>query len=108
MRTQKRYYVRYRLPEPSQLPCEGVGTALHGYVSVIGLGGMFIRTAENFEVGKRLAVRLHCEEGVVEAKAVVRYAAPGGVGVEFVELRGLHEQTLRQVLGRFESLGLKD
>lgn len=108
MRRYKRHYERYRLPEQNQFPCEGVDSPLRGYISVIGLGGMFVRTAEMFGFGTRLAVRLHTEDGVVETKAVVRYAAPGGLGFEFVELRGQHEQILRKALERFDSLGLRD
>lgn len=107
-RRYKRHYERYRLPEQKEIPCEGVNTSLQGYVSVIGLGGIFVRTTETYEFGKRLTLRIHCEDGPVEAKAVVRYAAPGGLGFEFVELRGEHEQNLRKALERFAHLGFKD
>jgi len=107
-RRYTRHYERFRLPEQNEIPCEGVGISLQGYVSVIGLGGLFVRTTESYEFGKRLTLRLHCEEGPVEAKAVVRYAAPGGIGFEFVELRGHHERNLRNALLRFARLGFKD
>ena len=107
-RRYKRYYERFRLPEQNEIPCEGVNVSLQGYVSVIGLGGLFVRTNEGYEFGKRMTLRIHCEDGTVEAKAVVRYAAPGGLGFEFVELRGEYEENLRKALQRFARLGLKD
>ena len=107
-RRYKRHYERYRLPEQNEIPCEGVNFSLQGYVSVIGLGGLFVRTTENYEFGKRLTLLLHCQEGRVETKAVVRYAAPGGLGFEFVELRGENEHNLQKALRRFAHLGFKD
>jgi hypothetical protein len=107
MARYQRHYDRFRLPEQSQLPCEGVDIPLRGYVCVIGLGGMFVLTSENYEPGTRLALRVHAEEGTVEAKAIVRYLGPGGIGLEFVELRGQFELNLGKVLARFEASGFK-
>lgn len=102
-RTHHRNYERYRLAEKEMLPCEGLDRPLNGYVAVLGLGGMFVRTVEPYEPGTFVTVRIHAEEGMVETAAVVRYRGPGGVGVEFVGLRGQSDLNLRKVLKRLST-----
>jgi len=102
-RTYRRNYERYRLPDKEMLPCEGLDRPLTGHVAVLGLGGMFVRTVEPYEPGTLVSVRLHAEEGVVETAAVVRYRGPGGLGLEFVALRGQSDLNLRKILRRLST-----
>lgn len=94
----KRHYERVRLPEDRMLSCELVGREEVGLISVLGLGGMFIRTHETFPIGTTLEVRLSGDGQIIETQCVVRDVAPGGMGVEFTRLRGTHEDNLKKVL----------
>lgn len=98
MKREHRYYERHRMPENSLFPCEGVDRPLNGHVSILGLGGMFVRTHESYPVGTTLDVRIHAPEEVIEAQCVVRDVLPGGLGFEFTRLRGKHEDAVRKIL----------
>ena len=104
MERDSRHYERIRVPEDKLIPCEGVGRPLRGHVSVVGLGGMFIRTRESYPVGTVFDVRLGDGEEAIEASCVVRSVDPGGLGVEFVKLRGKHEQALKKIIDRLKSV----
>ena len=103
MERNYRHYERVRVPEDKLIPCEGVGRPLRGHVSVVGLGGLYIRTRESYPVGTVFDVRLGEGEAVAEASCVVRSVDPGGLGVEFVKLRGKHEETLKKIIARLKS-----
>jgi hypothetical protein len=98
MKREHRHYVRRRLPESQLLVCEGVDRALSGQISILGLGGMFVRTHETYPVGTTIDVRIHAPEEVIETQCVVRDVQPGGLGVEFTRLRGKNEESLRKFL----------
>lgn len=99
-RTYRRFYDRYRLPDAELIPCEGLNRPLTGHVAVLSLGGMLVRTKEAYETGTFITVRFEAQEGAVQTLAVVRYQAPGGLGMEFVGLRGVSDDNLRKILDR--------
>jgi len=103
MEKDYRRYERVVIPEDKLLACEGLERALDGLVSIVGLGGMFIRTRESYPVGTVVGVRIRGDGEVVETECVVRDVEPGGLGVEFVRLRGQHEETLKKIVDRFKS-----
>jgi len=103
MNRESRHYTRHLIPEESLLPCEGVNRPLKGQVSVMGLGGMFVRTRESYPIGTALEVRIHAPDDVIDAQCVVRDVLPGGLGLEFTKLRGKHEDVVRTFLERLKN-----
>lgn len=100
MSRDSRRYKRVRVPEGGLLRCEGVDTDLQGDVSILGLGGLFIRTPIVFPKGTVFSVRVRDGEREFEALCAVRHLQPDGIGVEFVELRGKNEENLKSILQR--------
>lgn len=101
-RQDYRYYERVLVPEHYPVQCEGMGIALEGKVSVLSLGGMYIRTRESHPEGSAFGVRMRATGEVVETVCVVRRREPGGLGVEFMRLRGEQEKSLRRILARLK------
>ncbi len=101
-RQHYRYYERVLVPEHYPVQCEGVGITLDGKVSVLSLGGMYIRTRESHPEGSAFGVRMRANGDVVETVCVVRRREPGGLGVEFIRLRGRHEDGLRRIIARLK------
>ena len=103
MNRDNRHYVRHTIPEEQLLPCEGVNRPLSGHVSILGLGGMFVRTRESYPLGTPLEVRIHAPGDVIDAQCVVRDVLPGGLGLEFTKLRGKHEDGVRKFLEQLKN-----
>jgi hypothetical protein len=101
MQRESRRYKRVRVPEGAGISCQGVDTDLQGSVLVMGLGGLFIRTPVVFPKGTVFNVRIRDRDCEVEAMCAVRDLAPDGIGVEFVQLRGRHEENLKAIMKRF-------
>jgi len=101
-RDNYRYYPRVLVPDHFPVQCEGMGIALAGQVSVLSLGGMYIRTRESHPEGSSFGVRMRASDDVVETVCVVRRREPGGLGVEFVHLRGQHEDNLKRIIARLK------
>ena len=95
-----RRYPRVQIPQEKSIQCEGVDTELHGEVAVLGLGGLLIRTPIVYPRGTVFGVRIRDGECEVEAICAVRSVDPGGLGVEFVQLRGENEENLKSILQR--------
>ena len=104
MEGQKNYrrYGRVVIPEEKLMPCLGTSKELTGQVSILGLGGMFIRTKDTFPTGTVLSVRFTFEDITVQTDCAVRYGNERGVGVEFVRLRGLNIDSLQKILMRLK------
>lgn len=100
MEVDNRLFDRIYLPEGGCLPCEGIGFAFEGKVSVVSLGGLFIRTEKKFTVNTVLPLRMRVGDEVVEAECVVRDADSNGFGVEFVKFRGDSEDVMRNLMDR--------
>ena len=81
----------------------GGGARLEGTVSVIGLGGMFIRTKNTYSFGTVLHLQLDDPSDSFEAKCTVRHVAENGVGVEITEISDANEQRLRNLLLRLKA-----
>jgi len=97
-----RRYGRVTVPEDKLMPCEGTSKPLRGKVSILGLGGMFIRTPDVFPAGTVIGVRFQMGELLVETDCAVRYASPNGMGVEFVKLRGSNSENLQKILSKLK------
>ena len=98
----RRHHERIVVPEDKLLACEGVSRPLNGKVSVLGIGGMFIRTKDSYAPGTELELRVRADGETLETPCVVRDAAPGGLGVEFTWVRGPLEQKLKKLMVRLK------
>ena len=76
----------------------GNGPRLEGVVTVIGLGGMFIRTRTSCSAGSVLNMVLSCSFLSFESECTVRYADAHGIGVEVTRLTAENEQKLKTLL----------
>lgn len=101
-RTEYRNYRRVLVPEHYPVHCEGVGITLNGQVAVLSMGGMYIRTRESHPEGSSFGMRIRANSDVVETVCVVRRREPGGLGVEFMTLRGQNEESLKRILARLK------
>jgi PilZ domain len=81
----------------------GKGPRLRGTVSVIGLGGMFVRTKIPVPPGTVLNVTLTCSILSFESQCTVRHVNPNGMGVEFTGLTPENEQKLKALLVRLKA-----
>jgi len=96
---EERRYPRKQLPDSQWLECEGEGTELHGQISVVGLGGAFIRTTNLYPVGRPLGLRIRKGGEWIKAVCVVRSKESDGMGVEFMPPRTQLISHLSEVLG---------
>jgi hypothetical protein len=71
---------------------------LEGIVTVIGLGGMFIRTSGLYPAGSLLNIVLTCSSLSFESVCIVRNSVPNGIGVELTEVTPENEQKLKTLL----------
>ncbi|HUJ32005.1 MAG TPA: PilZ domain-containing protein [Candidatus Acidoferrum sp.] len=81
----------------------GTGPHLDGTVTVIGLGGMFIRTAKPQPFGTVLKLKLEDPVASFEAECTVRHVADNGVGVEITNISIENEQRLKALLLRLKA-----
>lgn len=102
MTQDRRHHDRIVIPEDKLLPCEGVNRPLTGKISVLGTGGMFLRTKTVYPPGTELELRIHAEGETLETPCVVRDAAPGGLGVEFTWVNRPLEERLKKLLTRLK------
>lgn len=71
---------------------------VEGLATVIGYGGMFLRTTAKRSPGEVLQLALTCRSISVELEGTVRHVAEKGAGVEFTLLDAENEQKLRALL----------
>ena len=71
---------------------------MEGTVSVIGLGGMFVRTKVPPAPGTRLHVLLTCPNVSLESECKVIHVTPNGMGVELTRLTPEDERKLKALL----------
>lgn len=95
-----RRHQRILVPEGSPIRCQGAGPKVEGVVTVIGLGGMFVRTQNSHPCGTELDVRIRTEFSAFDVKCAVRHVAPNGLGIEFLSLTSENDKRLRELLFR--------
>lgn len=76
---------------------------LDGVVTVIGLGGMFIRTSKTQPFGTVLKLKVDDPAASFEAEFTVRSVAENGIGVEITKISPENEQRLRALLTRLKA-----
>jgi hypothetical protein len=72
--------------------------ALEGVATVIGLGGMFLRTRAVPEPGTVMTLTLKCPIVSFQSECAVRHVTPTGLGIEFTKLTPENEASLRKLL----------
>jgi hypothetical protein len=84
---KNRNYVRVRVPKGTMVAWEHAGARKVSYVSVIGLGGLFVSTPQPPPIGETIKLIFEVPGGDVRARAVVRDSRPGkGMGIQFVSM----------------------
>jgi PilZ domain len=73
-------------------------SALQGVVTILGLGGMFIRTRSLHPLGTVLHLRLVDAIATFDSECTVRTVAPNGLGVEFTRITPENEMKLKALL----------
>lgn len=79
------------------------GPKVDGIVTVIGLGGMFIRTSKTQPFGTVLKLKLNDPVVTFEAEFTVRSVAENGIGVEITKISPENEQRLKALLLRLKA-----
>jgi PilZ domain-containing protein len=94
-----RKHERILVPGAAQIQAisNGNGPRLEGVVTVIGLGGMFIRTKTSCPAGSVLNIVLTSPLLSFESECTVRHADTHGIGVELT-LTPENEQKLKALL----------
>lgn len=80
----------------------GVGPRLEGTVTVIGAGGMFIRTRDAQPYGETLKLIVEDSLARFDAECTVRHVEENGLGVEITKITPENEQRLRVLLLRLK------
>lgn len=93
-----RRHERLLIPDGRNVQVQCARPALSGLVSVIGLGGMFIRTQDSQPYGAVLPMKLADPLVTFEAECTVRNVAENGLGVEITGITAENEQKLKTLL----------
>ncbi|HKW89440.1 MAG TPA: PilZ domain-containing protein [Candidatus Acidoferrales bacterium] len=97
----ERKYPRKQLEKGIVVAWQGVGGRHVGRAKTLGMGGLYIETAEPPAPGSYMQVLLDTPEGEVRARAVVRKADIGqGMGIEFVGMDQAARAHLHSLLKR--------
>jgi hypothetical protein len=81
------------------------GPEFRGNVTVIGLGGMFIRTERTKPPGTVMRLTLDDPVAAFDSECTVRHVSQNGVGVEITKISPESEQRLRFLLGQLKGAG---
>lgn len=85
-----------------RIRANGEGPRFEGNVTVIGLGGMFIRTQNIEPAGAVRELMLEDAEATFQCECTIRHVAQNGVGVEITKIAPEDEQQLRTLLLRLK------
>lgn len=93
-----RRHQRILVPEGRKIQAQGMRPILIGTVTVIGLGGLFIRTGNTQPCGTVLRLKLTDPFIALDAECTVRHIAENGIGVEITGLTLENEHKLKTLL----------
>jgi hypothetical protein len=93
-----RRHQRLLIPEGRRITAESAHPLLSGTVTVIGLGGMFIRTKNTHSCGAVLRLKLIDPFVTFETECTVRNVAENGLGVEITGITFENEKKLKTLL----------
>jgi hypothetical protein len=100
-----RHHQRILVPtgHTMRISSNGRGPKLEGLVTVIGFGGMFIRTNKSQPFGTVLKLKLVDPVATFEAEFTVRSVADNGIGVEITKISPENQQRLKTLLLRLKA-----
>jgi PilZ domain len=98
-----RRHRRILIPSGHTLVVHSNGQQLEGTVTVIGLGGMFIRTRNSQPHGAVLDLTVEDPIARFEAQCTVRNVAENGLGLEITKITPENEQRLGALLLRLKT-----
>lgn len=95
-----RRHRRVSVPAGFEIRVAASGNGLHveGFATVIGLGGMYLRSRKQPPPGSRLKFEITCPGLSFEAIGKVRDVTDTGMGVEFVDVTQENEKKLKQLI----------
>lgn len=94
----RRKHQRILLPENHFLPCKSLAPKFEGIVSIIGTGGLFVRTNHALTMGQTLRLRIQDPSLKFEVQCTVRDVTEKGAGVEFAPLSLPKQRVLQNFL----------
>jgi PilZ domain len=94
---ERRRHQRVLVPEGQTIRAEGTRPRLEGVVSIIGLGGMFIRTRDSQPCGTILKLKLKDSTFSFRVIGTVRHVAENGLGVEITGITPEDELKLKSL-----------
>ena len=95
----RRKYHRFKAPKESVVTWKSTGQNFVSRVEAIGLGGVFLYTANPLALNSVINLIFHLAVGKVHARAAVRRLIPGkGMGVQFVQMLPEDRARLNQFL----------
>jgi c-di-GMP-binding flagellar brake protein YcgR len=94
----RRKHKRILLPEHQFLSCKGLAPKFEGQVSIIGTGGLFVRTRQSLTMGQTIRLKVEDPALSIEVECKVRDVSEKGVGVEFMPLDPPRQRTLQDFL----------
>ncbi|HEY2123903.1 MAG TPA: PilZ domain-containing protein [Chthoniobacterales bacterium] len=89
-----------RISVPAAIEIRAAAPGLSGVATVIGAGGMFLRTENVRPPGTVLAFNLTCGKLSIEVGCSVRYVTDHGMGIEFTAITPANDQRLLSLLDR--------
>ena len=96
-----RRYPRKQLQKGMLVAWQGAGARRTDRAKTLGMGGLYIETADPPAAGTFIQLLVDTPEGEVRARAVIRNADPGrGMGVEFVGMDQAARTHLHSLLKR--------
>jgi|SRR5579862_6764620 len=87
-----------RISVPAAIEIHAAAPGVAGVATVIGAGGMFLRTGDVRPPGTVLAFKLTCGKLSLEASCTVRYITEHGMGIEFTAVTPANDQRLLSLL----------
>jgi c-di-GMP-binding flagellar brake protein YcgR len=95
--SEMRCHRRFRVSEQLEIRVSSNGDEAHveGVATVIGLGGMFVRTNAPLPPGSMLTLAMTCPAVSFEANCSIRHVNEAGMGVEYTALTPENEAKLK-------------
>jgi PilZ domain len=87
-----------RISVPAAIEIHAVGPGLTEVVTVIGMGGMFLRATDMQPPGTALVLKLTCAGMLIDVGCTVRYVTDHGMGIEFTTITAGNDQKLLNLL----------
>jgi PilZ domain len=104
-RADLRRHQRILVPEAVKIRVQAkeAGAQIAGLATVIGLGGVFVRTNDTPEPGCVLKLDLLGPSVSFESECTVRHVGETGIGVEFTRIEPQEEEKLKALLRRLRN-----